>query len=256
MDASSSNLLAKLTALSTQTLSLLLERQRLSTFTLNATNAKPNTLHLPQITRNLRQLREGVLQLEERDGRSEAVELLRAQYGRMCGMVDKDVDVEKEGLLPLVDETPVEQEAVASSSSRSSSPMGIPRKARETLGISGGNFAPYSDDPERGPEEEQGTDMLLQEQSQLMAHQDDHLDALSRSIGRQRDLSLQINDELDTHHGLLESLDHELDRTSDRLSTARRKLNKFAKGVKGNGSTYTIAGIILILLILIIIFKT
>ena len=46
--------LAKLTSQSTQTLSLLLERQRLQTLSTDSTS-----LHLPQITRNLQQLRAG-----------------------------------------------------------------------------------------------------------------------------------------------------------------------------------------------------
>jgi hypothetical protein len=76
--------LAKLTSLSTQTLSLLLERQRLQTI-----SAGPNatSLHLPQITRNLQQLRTGVLDLEAKEGRTEAVKLLRSQYERMRGML-------------------------------------------------------------------------------------------------------------------------------------------------------------------------
>lgn len=76
--------LAKLTSLSTQTLSLLLERQRLQTI-----SAGPNatSLHLPQITRNLQQLRAGVIDLQGKEGRSEAVRLLRSQYERMRSML-------------------------------------------------------------------------------------------------------------------------------------------------------------------------
>jgi syntaxin 8 len=86
--------LARLTALSTQTLSLLLERQRLQSLSSNSTGpaspAAPNPLHLPQIIRNLGQLRAGILELEEKDGKSEAVELLRNQYERMRGMLGRD----------------------------------------------------------------------------------------------------------------------------------------------------------------------
>jgi len=69
-------------------------------------------------------------------------------------------------------------------------------------------------------------------------------------------MSLQINDELDVHHGLLEELDTDLDRTESRLGNARRKLDRVAKGAKNNVSTVTIGLLILVLLILIIIFKT
>ena len=67
-----------------------------------------------------------------------------------------------------------------------------------------------------------------------MDQQDVHLEHLSQSINRQRDISLQINDELDVHTGLLEELDHELDDTGGRLSRARHKLDRVARGAKEN----------------------
>lgn len=75
---------------------------------------------------------------------------------------------------------------------------------------------------------------MLQSQRQIMDQQDMHLDQLAHSIGRQRDLSLQINDELDVHTGLLQEMDEELDRTGNRLSQARRKLDRVARGAKEN----------------------
>lgn len=76
------------------------------------------------------------------------------------------------------------------------------------------------------------------------------------------------------HTGLLEELDTELDTTHSRLSGARRRLDRVAKGARENGaciptgfvkaavvdttigSTVTIGLLILVLLILIIVFKT
>ena len=135
-----------------------------------------------------------------------------------------------------------------------------------------GPYAPYTDDPEAGPPPSTGD--MLQSQRELMDEQDLHLDNLSQSINRQRDLSLQINDELDVHTGLLEELDEELDSTGTRMSRARQKLDRVACGAKQNstyrtsspsqgsysrlsaGSAVMIGLIILVLLILIIIFKT
>ena len=48
-------------------------------------------------------------------------------------------------------------------------------------------------------------------------------------------MSLQINEELDVHSNLLEELDTQLDRTEGRLGTARKALDKVARGVKSNG---------------------
>ena len=79
--------LARLTSLSTQTLSLLLERQRLQNLPSNSTS-----LHAPQIVKNLQQLRAGILELEEKEGVSEATKLLRTQHERMRGMLGGEAD--------------------------------------------------------------------------------------------------------------------------------------------------------------------
>jgi len=113
-------------------------------------------------------------------------------------------------------------------------------------------FTPYTDDPEAGRDPA----FLLQEQRRLLDDQDVHLDTLSRSITRQRDLSMQINDELEVHTGLLEELDHDLDNTGNHLGRARQRLGRVTKGAKEHGSALTIAFLILVLLILIIVFKT
>lgn len=97
--------LAKLTSISTKTLSLLLERQRLQTLpsfnnsgplgdssSPNA-NGSGNSLHLPQIKKNLAALRSGIKEMEAKEGgRSEAAVLLRNQYERMRGMLGDDAE--------------------------------------------------------------------------------------------------------------------------------------------------------------------
>ncbi|KAH9849401.1 hypothetical protein C2E23DRAFT_784422 [Lenzites betulinus] len=233
--------LARLTSLSTQTLSLLLERQRLQ-------NLNSTSLHVPQIVKNLEQLRAGVLEMEGRDGPSEASRLLRSQHERMRGMLGAEADTV--GVRRCEEfEPPVESPSPSTSSSPAMSPSPPPAQPPAS-GHAG--FAPYTDDPEAGYSSQE---MLLQ-QRDIMETQDVHLDELSRSITRQRDISLQINDELDVHTGLLEGLDHDLDRTDSRLTNARRRLDRVAKGAKENGSTVMIGLLILVLLILIIVFKT
>lgn len=76
------------------------------------------------------------------------------------------------------------------------------------------------------------------------------------SIGRQHHISLQINDELEVQTGLLDTLDTELDGTDVRMRSARRRLERVARGAKENGSTVTIVLLILVLLVLIVVFKT
>ena len=89
--------LAKLTSVSTQTLTLLLERQRLQSipqFQSSSSQQSPSNLHIPQITRNLNQLRKGILELEAKNGAAngEAAGLLRNQYGRMRVMLGADAE--------------------------------------------------------------------------------------------------------------------------------------------------------------------
>ena len=81
-----------------------------------------------------------------------------------------------------------------------------------------------------------GTCRLETDTYNLPPEQDQQLDRLSHSISRQHNLSVQINEELDVHHGLLQELDAEVDRTEGRLGRARRKLDQVAKGAKENGS--------------------
>lgn len=68
-----------------------------------------------------------------------------------------------------------------------------------------------------------------------MLDQDDSLDRLSESIGRQRELSIQIGDELDSQGELLEDVDGMVDRSRSRLDGARRRLDRFSRKAKDNG---------------------
>lgn len=147
--------LAKLTAISTSTLSLLLERQRLQTLP-QYTSQTSNPLHIPQITRNLRQLKAGILALEASEGRTEAVTLLRSQYGRMRGMLGEDAD--RAGI-EVLEEPKVERDE---DEDRERSPVADRTRTRSSS--TEPIYTPYADDPEAGPE----PGVLLQEQQRLM----------------------------------------------------------------------------------------
>ena len=84
--------LARLTSLSTQTLSLLLERQRIQSLPTSPA-ASTSSLHLRQIIKNLQLLRTGILELRQADGSfAESAELLSGQYDRMRAMLGPDAD--------------------------------------------------------------------------------------------------------------------------------------------------------------------
>jgi syntaxin 8 len=67
-----------------------------------------------------------------------------------------------------------------------------------------------------------------------LAEQDTHLESLSHSIRRQREISENIGSELDVHTGLLEDLELGLDRTAVRLGGARRRLETVSRGARDN----------------------
>jgi hypothetical protein len=148
--------LAKLTSLSTQTLSLLLERQRLQSLSpADASGGTNNPLHLSQITRNLTQLRSGIIEVESTGDHSEATVLLRNQYIRMCRMVGADADVE-----PI-------PEPATSQEDEETEPWRPPgtEKPKQSWPINGDHvYTPYTDDPEAGRD----PTILLQEQRRLL----------------------------------------------------------------------------------------
>lgn len=94
---------------------------------------------------------------------------------------------------------------------------------------------------------------LLQLQSQVMRDQDSSLDVLSASIGRQRELSMQIGDELDEHGELIDDMTDNVDRSSRRLDQAKQKLTNFSRKAKGNSHLLTIVVLIIVLVLLIAI---
>ncbi|KAF8631463.1 hypothetical protein AX15_002400 [Amanita polypyramis BW_CC] len=254
--------LAKLTSVSTQTLSLLLERQRLWSLPSFASSdgapARSASTHVPQIIKNLTQLRVGILQLKANEGRTEAVMLLRSQFERMKSMLGDEGNVESIDVedasesthVSSLDQGELPTTSIIDKSGRAPPESLLLKSSKEFA--SSAVYTPYTDDPEGEPD----PNMMLQVQRQMIDEQDEHLDRLSHSINRQHHISVQINDELDVHAGLLEELDTDLDGTGSRLGSARRRLDRFAKGAKENSSAVMIALLIFVLLILIIVFKT
>ncbi|KAF8317672.1 hypothetical protein DL93DRAFT_2076770 [Clavulina sp. PMI_390] len=239
---------AKLSSLSFQTLSSLLERQRLQTLGKTAPSAQLTT-----IKRNMGVLRSGILELEQESVGSsssyEASELvksaeqLRSQWQRARKMLlEEGVEI---------DDIPDYQPPEPAPQDKSPSSSELPKPSNPSP-----FDTPYRDEPSRAstPPFDSGEEM--QTQRHMMDEQDTRLESLSGSIRRQRELSENIGEELDVHTGLLEDLESGIDNTALRLGGARRRLETFSRGARDNWSTLTIAGLIVILLILIILFKT
>ncbi|KAJ3016678.1 hypothetical protein HKX48_003913, partial [Thoreauomyces humboldtii] len=77
---------------------------------------------------------------------------------------------------------------------------------------------------EQADQEDAGSSLLLQRR--LMDDQDSQLDELSATIGRQKQIGLLINDELELHVDLLEETEQHVDSTQQRLEAAGRRLER------------------------------
>jgi syntaxin 8 len=116
----------------------------------------------------------------------------------------------------------------------------------------------YRDDPDI--EASAGQNDLNNEQihayhSRVLGEQDEQLDALSHSIGRTRELSIQIGDELEEHVQMLDDVDRAVDRHQTRLDGARKRLGHVARKAKDNVQLSIIFVLIVILVLLIIVLK-
>jgi syntaxin 8 len=126
---------------------------------------------------------------------------------------------------------------------------------------SGELFGAYRDDPSNDTagyrDEASGMDnqQLHQYHSRILDEQDEQLDRLGESIGRQRELSMQIGDELDSHVAMLDDVEAVTDRHQTRLDRASRALSKVARSASENKQMTIIVVLIIVLVLLIAIFK-
>ncbi|RKF78178.1 hypothetical protein GcC1_058011 [Golovinomyces cichoracearum] len=117
------------------------------------------------------------------------------------------------------------------------------------------NHFPYRDDPCPGDNSHLDNQQVYSYHSQVIQQQDEVLDRLGRSIGRQRELSIQIGDELNEHAVMLDDIDRHVDRHQTRLKRTMKGLEKAAKNAKENKQFKVIASLIAILIALIIILR-
>lgn len=118
----------------------------------------------------------------------------------------------------------------------------------------------YRDDPD-APQgyRDQAGDLTNQQvqayHAQILSEQDAQLDALGASISRQRELSMQIGDELDSQVLMLDESERIVDRHQGRLDRARRQVGRFARSAGESKQMMVIVILIVILVLLIIILK-
>ncbi|OTB01603.1 hypothetical protein M426DRAFT_25499 [Hypoxylon sp. CI-4A] len=90
---------------------------------------------------------------------------------------------------------------------------------------------------------------------QILNQQDEQLDALGASIARQRELSMQIGDELDEHVAMLDDVDASVDRHQGRLDRAKRQVGRISRAAGESKQMIAIIILIIVLVLLIAILK-
>ena len=117
---------------------------------------------------------------------------------------------------------------------------------------------PYRDepDPDAAPDHSALDNQQIHAyHSRVMAEQDSQLDELGVSIGRQRELSMQIGDELDEQAVLLDEVEEGVDRHTAQFRRARGRLDRFSRKARENWSLTIIIVLIIVLVLAIVITK-
>ncbi|KIW21033.1 hypothetical protein PV08_01612 [Exophiala spinifera] len=119
--------------------------------------------------------------------------------------------------------------------------------------------ARYTDDDDRAPTPDPTASMdnvqIHAYHQQVIAEQDEQLDRLGESIGRQRHLAMQVGDELEGQIALLDEVDRGVDRHQSRLDGAKKRLKTVSQSAKQNWGMTTIIVLIVILVLLIVLLK-
>jgi len=111
----------------------------------------------------------------------------------------------------------------------------------------------YRDEPAPPDQSELDNQQIHSYHKQVLRDQDEQLDQLGASIGRQRLMGIQMGDELDEQNELLEDVERGVDRHTSTLDRARKRLGHVARKSKDNWSWVTIGILIVILVLLIVV---
>lgn len=242
----------------------LLERQRAVALDLEPKKQDPH------ITRSLSQLQEGVETLENQqqdlgqaEDPSSEVSRLRKQY--------EDLYAQFHGSAPPTSESrhPNDPSLASDFAAAQRTPSGSRRNksvrfrdnpSEEDDPQQIANRAALFSDQERYRDEPEGPDQSGMDNQQIHAYhkqvlrdQDEQLDTLGQSIGRQRMLGIQMGNELDEQNELLEDVESGVDRHTTTLERARKRLGHVARKSKDNWNWLTIGILIVVLVLLIII---
>ncbi|KAL1607805.1 hypothetical protein SLS60_002743 [Paraconiothyrium brasiliense] len=239
----------------------LLERQRAISL-----NLSPNSQDA-QISRSLEQLRSGIEALESQveDNPDESITSqlprLRTQLTDLTSQFRPSAETPISPTLTQPNDPSLSSDFAAAQSKK-------PRQVSKSVRFRDDDAAddhdpnraslfPYRDDPSDAPPDqaELSNQQIHEYHSRVISEQDDQLDQLGASIGRQRELSMQIGDELDGQVVLLDDVEEGVDRHAAQFRRARGRLDRFSRKAKENWSLTVIVVLIVILVLLIVITK-
>ena len=261
----------------------LLERQRAISL-----NIDPNPSQDSNISRSLESFREGIEALEKKsDTNPESLGQLRSQYNDLSRQFHGDSSTTAATTLLSPNDSSLADDFSRAASLTSPQPASSTRTSNLKSQTEPGKPSPknvrFRDNPSTDsldqeaeanraalfpqrytdedrsetpdPTNDMSNQQIHQYHQQVLQEQDDQLDTLSESIGRQRHLSMQIGDELEGQVALLDEVDQGVDRHQGRLDGARRRLKVVSQKAKANWGMTTIIVLIVILVLLIAILK-
>ncbi|KXT17137.1 hypothetical protein AC579_2026 [Pseudocercospora musae] len=113
----------------------------------------------------------------------------------------------------------------------------------------------YRDEPEGPDQSYMDNQQIHTYHKQVLREQDDQLEVLGQSIGRQRMLGIQMGNELDEQVEMLDDVERGVDRHSATLGRAQKRLGTIARKAKDNWNWLTITILIIILILMIVVLK-
>ncbi|KAL1957400.1 hypothetical protein VTO42DRAFT_6080 [Malbranchea cinnamomea] len=252
----------------------LLERQRAASLQL-----EPNSQD-GEISRSLQSLRDGLEAVErdilnaEQSNDPSALELkdqaanLRRQYEDLSSQFESESRTNPKNLPESLSDPSLEENVPRASNATTTlkhpTPQHpVPKSVRFTDDLVDNDgdpnrnaLLPYRDSPSPTYDHNDiSNEEIHSQHAQILREQDDQLDRLGESIGRQHQLSIQIGDELEGQIGLLDELDGHVERHTGRLGRARNRLGRIRRKAKGSSGMMTIIGLIIVLVILIVVLK-
>ncbi|CAI9633535.1 snare complex subunit [Alternaria burnsii] len=246
----------------------LLERQRALSLNL------PSNSQDGQISRSLEQLRSGIESLESQvqdtsdDSITSQLPRLRSQLAELTSQFTptNPAATTTSPTLTSPNDPSLSRDFAAAQNKKPTTTRSASKSVRfsdndDDDAANRASLFPYRDDP---PDDDDASSPNLAHldnqqihayHDRVIADQDSQLDQLGQSISRQRELSMQIGDELDGQVMLLDDVEEGVDRHAAQFVRARGRLDRFSRKARENWSLTVIVVLIIILVLLIVITK-